>query len=459
MINLDDKKAALLVSTAASFMTPFMASTVNIALPSIGRDFLMDAIALSWVATAYLLAAAMFLVPFGRLADIYGRKRIFIYGVVAYTVVSLLSAAAPTGTFLILLRGLQGVAGAMIFGTGVAILTSVYPVSERGRVLGINVAAVYVGLSLGPFAGGFLTQHLGWRSVFVANALLGGFIIPLVLWRLRGEWAEARGERFDIPGSILYSISLIVIMYGFSTLPAIQGMWTILVGVSALVAFVLWELRVKNPLLDISLFRHNTVFAFSNMAALINYSATSAVTFLLSIYLQYIKGLNPQTAGFILISQPVVMAVFSPLAGRLSDRIEPRVVASLGMTFIVIGLALFAFLGGETSLLMVTINLVLLGFGFALFSSPNTNAVMSAVEKRWYGVAAATLATMRLTGQMLSMGIVMLIIAVTMGRVAITPEYYPEFLKGMKASFIIFSALCVVGIFASLARGKVRQDA
>jgi len=459
MINLDDKKAALLVSTAASFMTPFMASTVNIALPSIGRAFVMNAIALSWVATAYLLAAAMFLVPFGRLADIYGRKRIFIYGVVAYTVVSLLSAAAPTGTFLILLRGLQGVAGAMIFGTGVAILTSVYPVSERGRVLGINVAAVYVGLSLGPFAGGFLTQHLGWRSVFVANALLGGFIIPLVLWRLRGEWAEARGERFDIPGSILYSISLIVIMYGFSTLPAIQGMWTILVGVSALVAFVLWELRVKNPLLDISLFRHNTVFAFSNMAALINYSATSAVTFLLSIYLQYIKGLNPQTAGFILISQPVVMALFSPLAGRLSDRIEPRVVASLGMTFIVIGLALFAFFGGETSLLMVTINLVLLGFGFALFSSPNTNAVMSAVEKRWYGVAAATLATMRLTGQMLSMGIVMLIIAVTMGRVAITPEYYPAFLKGMKASFIIFSALCVVGIFASLARGKVRQDA
>ena len=459
MINLDDKKAALLVSTAASFMTPFMASTVNIALPSIGRTFVMDAIALSWVATAYLLAAAMFLVPFGRLADIYGRKRIFIYGVVAYTVVSLLSAAAPSGTFLIFLRGLQGVAGAMIFGTGVAILTSVYPVSERGRVLGINVAAVYVGLSVGPFAGGFLTQHLGWRSVFVANALLGGFIIPLVLWRLRGEWAEARGERFDIPGSILYSISLIVIMYGFSTLPAIQGMWTILLGVSALVAFVLWELRVKNPLLDISLFRHNTVFAFSNMAALINYSATSAVTFLLSIYLQYIKGLNPQTAGFILISQPVVMAVFSPLAGRLSDRIEPRVVASLGMTFIVIGLALFAFFGGETSLLMVTINLVLLGFGFALFSSPNTNAVMSAVEKRWYGVAAATLATMRLTGQMLSMGIVMLIIAVTMGRVAITPEYYPEFLKGMKASFIIFSALCVVGIFASLARGKVRQDA
>lgn len=457
MIELDDKRTALLVSTAASFMTPFMASTVNIALPSIGRTFAMDAIALSWVATAYLLAAAMFLVPFGRLADIHGRKRIFVYGVIMYTIVSLLSAVAPSGTLLILFRGLQGVAGAMIFGTSVAILTSVYPASERGRVLGINVAAVYVGLSIGPFVGGFLTQHLGWRSVFVANALLGGLIIPFVLWRLRSEWAEARGEQFDILGSILYSVSLIIIMYGFSILPATRGIWTTLAGLLALVAFTLWEFRAKNPLLDINLFRHNAVFAFSNVAALINYSATSAVTFLLSIYLQYIKGLSPQMAGLILVSQPVVMALFSPLAGRLSDKIEPRVVASSGMTFIVIGLALFAFFGGETSLLMVTINLVLLGFGFALFSSPNTNAVMSAVEKRSYGVAAATLGTMRLTGQMLSMGIVMLIFAVTMGRVAITPEYYPYFLKSMKAAFIIFSALCVVGIFASLARGKVRH--
>jgi len=457
-VTLDEKKAALLVSTSASFMTPFMASTVNIALPSIGRAFSLDAIALSWVATSYLLAAAMFLVPFGRLADIHGRKRVFISGTILYTFVSLSSAFAPNGLVLILLRGLHGVAAAMIFGTGVAILTSVYPASERGRVLGINVAAVYVGLSIGPFVGGFLTQHAGWRSIFVANALIGGFIIPFVLGRLRGEWAEARGEAFDIPGSILYSLSLVTVMYGFSNLPETKGIWMISAGVFLLVAFVLWELRSSNPLIDVTLFRHNVVFAFSNVAALINYSATSAVTFLLSIYLQYVRDLSPQTAGFVLVSQPVMMAAFSPLAGRLSDRIEPRIVASLGMTFIVVGLGIFAFFGGNTPLPLVVINLVFLGFGFALFSSPNTNAVMSSVEKRLYGVASATLATMRLTGQMLSMGIVVLILAVTMGRVAITPEHYVDFLQSMRAAFIIFTVLCALGIFASLARGKVRSN-
>ncbi|MBM4162031.1 MAG: MFS transporter [Ignavibacteria bacterium] len=458
MVNLDEKKAALLVSTSASFMTPFMASTVNIALPSIGRAFSLDAISLSWVATSYLLAAAMFLVPFGRLADIHGRKRAFISGTILYTLVSLLSAFAPNGVVLILLRGLQGVAAAMIFGTGVAILTSVYPASERGRVLGINVAAVYLGLSIGPFAGGFLTQYAGWRSIFVANAMIGGFIIPFVLGRLRGEWAEARGEPFDIPGSILYSLSLVTVMYGFSILPTMRGVWMISAGILTFAAFVMWELKSSNPLIDISLFRHNVVFAFSNVAALINYSATSAVTFLLSIYLQYIRDLSPQVAGFVLVSQPVMMAAFSPLAGRLSDRIEPRIVASLGMTFIVVGLGLFAYFGGESPLPLVVINLVFLGFGFALFSSPNTNAIMSSVEKRLYGVASATLATMRLTGQMLSMGIVVLILAVTMGRVAITPEHYADFLQSMRAAFIIFTALCGLGIFASLARGKVRTN-
>jgi len=457
MIELDDKRAALIVSSVASFMTPFMSSSVNVALPSIGREFSMDAIALSWVATSYLLTAAIFLVPFGRVADIYGRKRIFLCGVITYALTSLLCAAATTGSLLIIYRALLGVGGAMVFGTAVALLTSVYPASERGRVLGINVAAVYLGLSLGPFVGGFLVQQVSWRAVFLINALLGVLIVPLILSRVKGEWAEARGEGFDIRGSLLYSVSLTAMMYGFSSLPGFGGVVWIVAGALAFGAFVLLESKVRHPVLDVALFRKNTVFAFSNTAALINYSATAAVTFLLSLYLQYVKGLSPETAGVILISQPVVMAVFSPLAGRLSDRIEPRIVASVGMSLIVIGLGIFASFGEGTSLLLVVVNLALLGFGFALFSSPNMNAVMSSVEKKSYGIASATLSTMRLTGQMLSMGIVMLIFATMIGRVAITVEYYHEFLESMKAAFIIFSALCIVGIFASLARGKVRS--
>ncbi len=450
------KRAALLVATLSSFLTPFMGSSVNIARPSIGREFAMDAILLGWVATSYLLTASMFLLPFGRIADIYGRKKIFTYGILIFAVTSFLSAIAPTAIWLITFRILQGIGSAMIFGTAVAILTSVFPAGERGKVLGINVAAVYSGLSLGPFMGGFLTQRLGWRSIFFLNVPLSLIIIAFTLWKLKGEWAGAKGEKFDFAGSVIYAVSLPAMMYGFTLLPAASGAWLILIGMLGLVAFVKWEMGKESPVFDMNLFRNNRVFAFSNLASLINYGSTFAVTFLLSLYLQYTKGLSPQYAGTILVCQPVIMALFSPLAGRLSDKIEPRVVASIGMGFTMIALFLFTFLGQNTNLGYIVISLIVIGFGLALFSSPNTNAIMSSVQKRSYGVAAATLATMRLTGQMFSMGVAMLVFAVYIGRAEITPKNYPLFLRSAKAAFIIFTALCFGGIFASLARGKVR---
>lgn len=344
----------------------------------------------------------------------------------------------------------------MIFSTGVAILTSVFPAEERGKALGINVAAVYLGLSLGPFLGGLLTEHFGWRSIFVLNVPLGLIIIAFIFWKLKGEWAEAKGEKFDITGSVIYSLMLVATMYGFTQLPDISGVWLIVIGVVGLVGFVKWEMKVKSPVLNIGLFRNNTVFALSNLAALINYSATFAVGFLLSLYLQYIKGLSPQNAGLILVAAPVVQAVFSPLAGRLSDRIEPRIVASAGMGLTSVGLVLLTFLGEKTSLGFIVASLVVLGFGFALFSSPNTNAVMSSVEKRFYGVASGMLATMRQVGMTFSMGMAMLLFALYIGRVQITPEYYSLFLRSVNVAFVIFASLCFAGTFASLARGKIR---
>lgn len=451
-----NKRVVLLIVTLASFLTPFMSSSMNIALPSIGKEFSMNVVLLNWVATSYLLAAAIFLVPFGKIADIKGRKKVFSYGILIYALSSFLCAISTSSVMLISFRILQGIGSAMIFGTAVAILTSVFPPRERGKVLGINAAAVYLGLSLGPFLGGSLTQYLGWRSIFIANAVLGLITIILVLWKLKGDWAEAKGEKFDFIGSIVYSLSLAAIMYGFSLIPAMSGLWLVLVGVFMFLLFVRWEMKTKNPILDINLFRNNITFTFSNIAALINYSATFAVAFLLSLYLQYIKGFSPQNAGSILVAQPVVMAIFSPLAGRLSDRVEPGIIASAGMALTTVSLSLFTFLSEKTSLEVIVASLILLGFGLALFSSPNTNAIMSSVERRFYGVASATLATMRLTGQTLSMGIVMLIFAIYMGNVQITPQYYPIFLTSMKTVFIIFALLCFGGIFASLARGKVR---
>lgn len=453
-----DKRAVLFVAVVASFLTPFMGSSINVAIPSIGREFSASAVSLSWIATVYLLAAAVFLVPIGKIADNTGRRRIFLAGMLGYTIVSLLCSLATSENVLIALRGLQGFTDAMMFGTSTAIVTTVFPPQERGRALGINVAGVYTGLSLGPVIGGSMTHFLGWRSIFLLTAALGLLAVVLTVRSIKGEWAEMREEKFDLVGSLMYGITLLAVMYGLSLLPAPLGFWLVLAGLVCLVAFILWESRVPNPVLDVGLFRHNVVFSLSLLAALINYAATFALGFMLSLYLQYIKGLDSNTAGMVILSQPIIMAALSPLAGRLSDHVEARLVASAGMGLTTVGLILVAFVDAGSSLAYIVAALVFCGLGFALFSSPNMNVVMSSVDKKIYGVAASTVGVMRLIGQMLSMGIAVLIIATYVGNVQITPDYYPAFISGFRFAFTLFAALCLVGLFASLVRAGARPN-
>ena len=451
------EKAVLFVATLSSFMGPFMISSVNVALPAIQQEFGADAVALSWVATALLLAVAVLLIPLGKIGDIYGQKKIFTLGLVVYTLASLTGAFSTSMTMLIAVRVFQGFGAAMFVTTGMAIVTSVFPPERRGRAIGFYVSAVYIGLSVGPFAGGLLTQHLGWRSNFGVVVPFGAASIWVTLKHLKGEWADARGETFDIPGSLLYATSVFLLVYGASLLPRLPAVYLILAGAVALIAFVRVELRTPQPVFDVRLFSGNKLFVFSCLAALINYAATFAVTFLISLFLQYIKGLPPQAAGTILVAQPVVMAFLSPLAGRLSDRIEPRLISSAGMTLTVLGLLLFALIGTETSEYYIIATLMVLGFGFALFSSPNMNAIMSAVDNKFFGIASGTVAAMRLLGQMTSMAIAMVVFAVFIGREQITPNNYDLFLKSVKISFSIFAVLCTFGIFFSFSRGALRK--
>jgi len=451
------KRSVLFAAALSSFLTPFMGSAVNVALPDIQKQFQIDAIVLSWIASAYILATAIFLIPFGRIGDIYGRKKIFIGGIFVYGGASLFCAAAPAISTLLLFRIVQGVGSAMIFATGIAILTSVFPPEERGRAIGINIAAVYTGLSLGPFLGGFLTQHFTWRSVFFSVAPLSAAAILVCVCKLKGEWAEAKHERLDIVGSVLYGAALAAIMIGFSELPSETGVLCLLGGAAASAVFLRWETKAEFPVIPISLFRYNRTFAFSNLAALIHYSATFAATFILSLYLQYIKEFTPETAGLILAAQPIVMAIFSPLAGNLSDRVEPQIIASLGMGMTSFSLFVLAFLHQGTSTALIAGVLIWLGFGYALFSSPNTNAIMSSVEKKFYGVASGAVGSMRMLGQMTSMGIAAMIFALYIGKNPITPENYPLFIKSADRAFLVFALLCFGGIFASLARGNLRE--
>ncbi|MEM2802431.1 MAG: MFS transporter, partial [Archaeoglobaceae archaeon] len=448
----NQKYVVLLATTISSFFTPFMASAVNVAVPMIEKEFALDAILLAWISTSFLLSTAMFLVPMGKLGDIRGRRNLFILGLSIFAISSLFCSASFSGLMLVVFRFLQGIGGAMIAGTAIAMVTAAFPPQERGKVLGINTSAVYVGLSSGPFVGGIITQFLGWRALFAIPLFMA--LVP-IYFALKVK--EERGkieEVFDLKGSVLFSIALLLLIYGFSTLPKPTGFGFAIVGVAMIILFTFVESKNPQPVLNVSLFRKNVVFAMSNLAALLNYSATFGVAFLISLYLQFVKNLSPQDAGTILLTQPVVMAILSPISGWISDRIEPRVVASIGMAITAISLFLFSFLDFETPVAIVVAYLLLIGFGFGLFSSPNTNAVMSSVEKKFYGIASATLATMRVLGQALSMGIVMITFAVTIGAARVS-ESLTGFMSAMKIAFAISAILCLFGVFASLARGKV----
>ena len=451
-----NKKIVLLIATLGAFIVPFMVSSINIALPSIGKEFAMNTVLLNWVVLSFTLSIAVFILPFGRLADIFSRKRLLLYGMSVFTLTSIICGISFNAGMLIAFRVLQGISSAMISVTLISILSSVYFQGDRGRALGINVAATYIGLSSGPFLGGFLTKYLGWRSIFFLVVPIG-IIVIIILLNLKQNWAEAKGEEFDYKGSIIYSVGLFVVIYGLSLVRSFWSPTLMLMGFILLIIFGFYENRVKNPILNMTLIKNNKILTFSSLAALINYSATFAISYLFSLYLQYIKGFEPQQAGLILVAQPLVQALFSPLAGRLSDRMEPRMVASLGMAVTSAGLAFFIFLTENTSLEYIIAALSIVGFGFALFSSPNTNAIMGSVTKKYYGVASGIIGSARSIGQAFSMGITSLVMVFYMGNIQISRSNHPNFIISIKVTFIILTILCFFGIFASIARGKINQ--
>lgn len=451
------RQMVLALVMITSFITPFIGSAVNLALPKISEDFNMNAIEMSWVTMAFLLSSAVFLVPFGKLADIVGRKKIFFWGNILLAFSSALCASSSSGSQLILFRVVQGVGSSMVFSTGMALVTSVFPLKERGKAIGLAVTATYIGLSSAPIIGGFLIGWFGWQSLFYAPIAIGLPSALVIGIAVKQDWAEAKNEKFDWLGTLIYIPSMSLFMYGFSQLPNINAVIMTVMGIVGLIWFIIIQLRMDSPVLNISLFKNNKTFAFSNLAALINYATTFAITFSLSLYLQYIKGMKPSEAGILLVSQPLMMALIAGWAGRLSDRVDPRILASSGMAVIATGLVLLAPINGATSYTYLIIVLVLLGLGFGLFSSPNTNAVMGSVDQKFLGVASGILSTMRLTGQMVSMGIATLILQIYIGNDTINPANYDKFIGSIGTTFIVFAFLSVVGIWASLKRGRVAR--
>jgi len=450
------QRSALTIATLTSFIGPFLISGVNIALPAIEDEFNLSAVALSWVITAYLLSSTVFLLVIGRYADIKGQKSVFKLGIIVFTIATTFCGFAQNGGMLISMRVLQGIGASMTMTTGAPILVSVFPPAERGKVLGINVAAVYLGLSMGPFIGGILTQHFGWRSIFLICIPIGIITVLLVFFKLKEDLTIRTNGKVDVIGSSLYSIALVAMVYSSSNLAKFFG-WPLLIGgILFFILFIFRSLKTEDPIFNISLFTRNRLFAFSNIAALINYSATYSLIFLMSLFLQKIKGFSPQVAGTILVAQPLIMTVLSPVAGRISDKIEPRILATSGMFISAVGLFLFVFLNEQSSLYFIVAVLMMMGFGFGIFSSPNMNTIMSSVDKNQLGVASGTSATMRVIGQMVSMTIATLIFSFYFNGTQIKNVPNPVFISSMHIAFIISGIICLTGIYFSNSRGNLR---
>lgn len=465
--SVQNRRITIIVVVITAFITTFTGSALNLSIPDIGEEFSVSAGFVGWLITGYTLAVAAFSVPFGRLADITCRKTILVVGIGIFVACCIVSVFSVSMVMLMAVRILQGIGASMIFSTNTAVLISAFPGNMRGKVIGYSIASTYVGLSAGPVVGGFLNHALGWRAIFIVTGIIGLISFVAAFWKLPGDGktpgnTEGKGQNtsetgkshaFDLGGNILYVVFIVLLMYGLSEIN--RGMISILCAVSGIIFGVLFihhELKTETPVVNVRLFRENAGYAFSNLSALLNYGATFAISYLISIYLQVVMGYTSQAAGLIMISQPAIMAVLTPITGRVSDRFSPFKMSSAGMAFCAAGTFIFIFVGQNTSMFVIIAALAVTGFGFSLFSSPNTNAVMSCVEKADYGVASSILATMRSIGHTLSMVIVTVIVTANMSDIPLAEAQPTVLIKVIRLSFIIFTVICASGVFVSLKR-------
>ena len=454
MEKIREKSSVIYVSVITSFITTFMGSALNLSVPALEKEFHVSAGTVSWVITIYMLTCASFAVPFGRLGDRVERRRILYMGILIFSISSAAAVFSAGIGFFLAARIMQGIGASMIFSTNIAILVGAFDEDMRGKVLGYSTCATYVGLSAGPVAGGILNYNFGRRSVFIATAIVSAVAFCVAFFRLPySKKTEFERKPADLAGNILFVISVILLMYGISSLR--QGRVSLFIlgsGIASFIVFIYRESKARNPLVDLKIFRDNPSFLLLNLAAMINYGANFVMSYMLSVYLQIIKGMTSQLAGVILVTNTAVMAVLSPYMGKLSDRLSPSKLSALGMSLCAASLFIFSGLTQDTSTAKIIFTLALSGAGLALFSAPNTNAVMSCVKKEDYGVASSILSTMRSMGHSSAMALATAIIGLYMGTESMTSAQPDSIMTTVHVIFSLFAALCILGIFMAIRR-------
>lgn len=441
-------KYVILIAMLASFCVAFTSNAVSVALPTIAVDFNITNIMQNWLVNIYLLVIAAASVPFGKICGKYGLNKTMGIGLIGYVVGSILSGIAFNIEFMLVARIIQGIASAVLFVNSMAIITEQVPPQKRGQAIGITVTGVYLGLTLAPTVSGFLVEYVGWRSIFYITVPLI-LISYYLLTRIDKEWIIGGGDPIDVKGSLLYVVGILILMYGFTILHDVIGIITVVIGLVILSIFAKYELKEQYPIYDMHLFR-NVKYTSSNIASLISYFATFVVTYILNYHLQYLNGFSPETTGLILIVTPLIMAIGAPIAGRLSDKINPQILAAIGMIIVSIALVILCFLDETTPLYMIFISMILQGVGFSLFSTPNNNVILGSVDKKDIATASASLSTVRTIGQSFSLGLLTLVFAYIMGNVPIIPQHYPQLILSSQVTMILSTILCIIAILLSL---------
>ncbi|MDR0620446.1 MAG: MFS transporter [Deltaproteobacteria bacterium] len=427
---------------------------VNVALPAIAAEFRLTAASLSWIAMATLLVMAISSAPTARISDLLGRHKVTVFGLAVSMVASLIGALAFSFESLIVSRVLLGLGLVCYFTTMTAMVAAEYPANERGRVLGLVISAVYIGLSVGPITVGLLVQYLGWRSLFWYS--LFGNVPPIILLMMvSSDGPSTPGEKLDLLGTLLWVLALGLGFTGLASLGKIYAVPMLVAGAILAAGFFFQSLKSKNPIVDMRLFFDSRSFSISSLAAYISYQSSFSISMLMSLYLQYTKGLSPTMAGLYLMSQPVIQALLTPLSGKLSDSMPPWKLASRGLAVIMVAILIFAIsLSDVTPDVLLLVTMAMTGIGFAFFSAPNTNAIMSAVPPKRLGQASGVITVTRLCGQISSMALTTLVLGLVIGAGVVTAEKSPELIRACKILFWISAPICLAGILASLAGGR-----
>jgi len=404
-----EQKAVCFVVLVITFVSAVFGSAMNLLVPTMGKEFNVSASLVGLILTSFSVTVAVLSIPFGRLADIIGKRRVFVPGILIFSAFSLMPVLAQNFVVLIIFRFLQAIGGAMAFSTTTAILASVFPDGERGKAVGLLAASMYVGLTVGPIGAGIMNDYFGWRSIFLVTCALSAIAFIAAVTKLPKDGKNLQGISINMFKDIVYIFKL---------------------------------------------FTGNLIYASLNIVVLLASGVGFVIVYLMSLYVQVVLGYSSQTTGLILVAQPVLMTALSLYAGKLSDKISPFKLVALGLTICTVGVGIGVFINDAFPLWLVICALAISGIGFGLFAPPSTVAIMSCVENKDYGTASAVLVTMRFLGYSASIAIVSLIASIHMGSIPLAEAEIDVLVTTMRASFTLFLVVCSLGVFIAIKCGK-----